>query len=84
VETVRHGVDGFLIGRNNVTQLVDAITAVLHDDGLRERMANAGRNNADSFDSRKLLSKLEAFHQKVLEKPRTLEPCEIFPIEISF
>jgi glycosyltransferase involved in cell wall biosynthesis len=84
VETIRHGIDGFLVERNNVTQLVDAITAVLHDDRLRERMANAGRKNTDRFDSRKLLTKLEAFYEKMLDRPRTLEPFEVLPVETRF
>jgi glycosyltransferase involved in cell wall biosynthesis len=84
VETIRHGIDGFLVERNNVTQLVDAITAVLCDDGLREKMAKAGRDNTDRFDSRKLIIKLEDFYREVLEKPRILEPFEVLPIETSF
>lgn len=84
LETIRHGIDGFLVERNNVTQLVAAITAVLRDDGLREEMANAGRNNTHHFDSRKLLAKLETFYRKVLEKPRIVEPFEVLPVETSF
>lgn len=80
VETIRHGIDGFLVDRNNVTQLADAITAVLRDDGLREKMANAGRNNTDRFDSKKLIVKLETFYRKILQKPRISESFEVLPI----
>ena len=80
VETIRHGIDGFLVERNDVIQLAREVSTVLRDDNLREKIANAGRSNTDHFDTRKLLVKLETFYRKVFEKPRILEPLEILPV----
>jgi glycosyltransferase involved in cell wall biosynthesis len=84
LETIRHGIDGFLIERNNVTQLIDTVTTVLRDDRLREKMANAGRGNTHQFDSRKLIVQLEGFYRKVLGKPRLLALHEIVPVDKIF
>jgi glycosyltransferase involved in cell wall biosynthesis len=84
LETIRHGIDGFLVRRNDVAQLAYAITMVLRNNGLREKMADAGRNNTDRFNSRKSLAKLETFYRKVLKEPRILELLEVLPVETKF
>jgi glycosyltransferase involved in cell wall biosynthesis len=77
LETIRHGIDGFLVKRNNVAQLADAITTVLRNDHLRRKLAQAGAGNVHLFDSRQSVTKLEHFYREVLWAPRVLTAQEI-------
>jgi glycosyltransferase involved in cell wall biosynthesis len=43
VETVVHGKTGYLVEKNNVDQLAEALLSLLQDDELREEMGRAGR-----------------------------------------
>jgi glycosyltransferase involved in cell wall biosynthesis len=42
-ETVVHGLTGFLVEKNNVGELAQALLVLLKDDALREAMGRAGR-----------------------------------------
>jgi len=42
-DVIRHGVDGVLVEFGNVKGIADAITSLLRDKGLRERLGDAGR-----------------------------------------
>jgi glycosyltransferase involved in cell wall biosynthesis len=42
-ETVVHGVTGFLVEKNNVGELAQALLLLLKDDARRETMGRAGR-----------------------------------------
>jgi glycosyltransferase involved in cell wall biosynthesis len=46
VETVQHGRTGLLVDKNDPSSLADAMMTLLTNDGLREQMGRAGRQQA--------------------------------------
>ncbi len=56
---------GFLVPPKNVEQLVQAVTRLIEDRGLRERMGLAGRRRVEMhFDQKKMLQRLKEIYAK--------------------
>lgn len=72
-ETLRAG-EGALIVEEDAQALASAVLELLHDDGLRRRLAERARCYARRWDATALGWRLEAFYRRVLEgRPGTLD-----------
>jgi colanic acid/amylovoran biosynthesis glycosyltransferase len=66
-ETVEDGVTGLVIGESNVDELADALSTLLSDESLRERLGTAGRQRVlKQFDLNKQTAKLEDIYLEAL------------------
>jgi glycosyltransferase involved in cell wall biosynthesis len=65
-EVLQHGVQGLLVPPGSPEQLADAITTVLGDRAMRERMGDAGRSRSSEFDIRKTVGRMETVYQELL------------------
>jgi colanic acid/amylovoran biosynthesis glycosyltransferase len=71
-EIVHHGVTGLVVTEGNIAELSNAITTILSDKSLRDRMGKAGRERViELYDSAKCLKQLEALYDSVSESPRS-------------
>jgi glycosyltransferase involved in cell wall biosynthesis/ribosomal protein S18 acetylase RimI-like enzyme len=68
-EVARHGVEGLLVPPRHPERLADAITALLDDRALRERLGGAARSRArELFDERRVTQLLLAEYRGLLER----------------
>lgn len=66
-ETVVDGVTGLVVEENNVAELADALSVLLSDASLRERLGAAGRQRVlEFFDLNKQTAKLEEIYLEAL------------------
>ncbi len=71
-ELIEHERDGLLVAPDRSDQIADAIIRVLNEDGLAERLGEAGRKRiAQSFSTDTILAQNEAFYRRCLESFRT-------------
>ena len=69
-EVVRHGVTGLLVEPADPEALADALEGLLHDAGLRTRMAAAGRAQAERlYDWKTCVDRMEEVYARVLTGP---------------
>ena len=66
-EVVRPGVEGLLVPPRSPSALTDAITLLLHDPALRERMGESARRRAvERFDERRVMADLVDAYRSLL------------------
>ena len=66
-EVVRPGVEGLLVPPRSPSALADAITLLLHDPALRQRMGEAARRRAvERFDERRVTADLVDAYRSLL------------------
>ena len=66
-EVVRPGVEGLLVPPRSPSALTDAITLLLHDPALRQRMGEAARRRAvERFDERRVTADLVDAYRSLL------------------
>ncbi|MEO8476175.1 MAG: glycosyltransferase family 4 protein, partial [Actinomycetota bacterium] len=72
-EVVRDGVDGLLVPPSDPAQLARVTARVLGEPALAERLAEAGRSRAASFDWDVVLGRLEGLYERAAQmRPRSL------------
>lgn len=65
-EVVRHGREGVVIPARDPAALADALVSLLQDRSLRERLGEAARQRAATFDIRKAVHRMEEVYQELL------------------
>jgi glycosyltransferase involved in cell wall biosynthesis len=66
-EVVREGVEGFLVPPRNPLRLAEAISRLLDDPGLRERMGAAARAGAvERFDEARVAERVVSHYRRLL------------------
>jgi glycosyltransferase involved in cell wall biosynthesis len=69
VEMMRDGVDGLLVDPDRPEQIAEAVTNVLRDDSLAERIGDRGRKRIEEcFSIDKLVAKNEAFFRRCIDQ----------------
>jgi glycosyltransferase involved in cell wall biosynthesis len=70
VETIVHGETGLLVEKNDPQALADAISELLADDPMRERMGQAGRRKVlESFTWNRIAAKTDREYQRLCSIP---------------
>jgi glycosyltransferase involved in cell wall biosynthesis len=70
LELVRRGENGLLFDKDNVPQLVAAMSQVLDDESVRDRLVAGGRATAQRFPWSATLDRTEALLQKLAGQRR--------------
>lgn len=73
-EIITDGVDGILVPPSDEQALADAIKRVLRDEGLRERLGEAGKKRAEDFRVEKIVKQYEDVIEDLC-KERIPGPC---------
>jgi glycosyltransferase involved in cell wall biosynthesis len=74
-EAVTHGVEGFLVQPGDALELAEAISKLLVDPELRERMGIAARARIEKqFTAEVIVPQLEALYRELGAQPRLLVP----------
>jgi glycosyltransferase involved in cell wall biosynthesis/ribosomal protein S18 acetylase RimI-like enzyme len=74
-EVARHDVEGLLIPPHNADRLTSAITRLLRDEGLRERLGSAARMRAiDRFDENRIAGELVSEYRNLLGRKGVHSP----------
>jgi glycosyltransferase involved in cell wall biosynthesis len=67
-DLVEHGANGLLVSPGDVTGLREAITRILRDKGLAERMGREGRKRVtDRFSADRMVSEIGAVYREILQ-----------------
>jgi glycosyltransferase involved in cell wall biosynthesis len=81
-EVVEHGVTGLLVPPRDSVALADAITRLVTDPALRERMGRAGLARArDLFSAERMVSATLAVYADVVDKPRAADSAGPPPVD---
>lgn len=73
-DTVRDGLDGFLVDAGDTEALADAVVRLAEEPGLRQRMGRAARGRAmGEFAADVVVARLEAIYREVLARPAEAE-----------
>jgi len=64
-EVIEDGRDGVIVPRADPESLASAITRLLGEPGLRERLGAAGRERMEAFDIRDAVRRIEAVYDEV-------------------
>jgi glycosyltransferase involved in cell wall biosynthesis len=72
-EIVSDGETGLLTPPGDATALATALSRLLDDPGLRERMGSAGRRRAEQFSESRVVQRVETIYQDLLERRRTTD-----------
>jgi glycosyltransferase involved in cell wall biosynthesis len=68
-ELVTHGEDGFLEPVGDIAAQSADVVALLKDEQLHTRMAQAGRRNAgERFSTEKIISQYEQYYEDVMNR----------------
>lgn len=70
-EVVRHGVNGFLVEPGDVPRMADRVAALLRDEPLHHRLADAAPLGLDDFDIDGMVRRQEDLYQWLLGRSRS-------------
>jgi phosphatidylinositol alpha-mannosyltransferase len=72
-EVVRDGVEGLLVKPKDEEALADALSKLLLNKLLRERMGAMGRSRAEDYSWESIAQRVMDYYQRLLELPRRQE-----------
>jgi glycosyltransferase involved in cell wall biosynthesis len=73
-EVVSDGVNGVVVPPRDPLALGNAITSVLTDAALQQRLSEAGKKRAADFDIRVAVRRIEDVYREILDGPRAAVP----------
>ena len=70
---ITHGVDGLLVRPKDTMALADALTTLIRDSALRERLAARGRLRVDEFSWPRIGQQVESYYERLLDQRDSMD-----------
>ncbi|HOS28907.1 MAG TPA: glycosyltransferase, partial [Deltaproteobacteria bacterium] len=69
-EIIRHGVNGLLVPRENITALSTAMDRLMQDSNTRQRLSDQALKVKETFSQGEIMNRWNALIQKILDRSK--------------